>query len=47
MNKSQIEEEMSKENIKRALISLSMDDETVKTQSKKRKVKKEDDEDDF
>lgn len=46
MNKSQIEEEMSKENIKRALISLSVEDDTIKTQSKRRKVKKED-EDDF
>lgn len=47
MNKSQIEEEMSKENIKRALISLSVEDDTIKTQSKRRKVKKEEDEDDF
>lgn len=47
MNKSQIEEEMSKENIKRALISLSVEDDTIETQSKRRKVKKEEDEDDF
>lgn len=47
MNKSQIEEEMSKENIKRALISLSVEDDTIKTQSKRRKVKKEEDEHDF
>lgn len=47
MNKSQIEEEMRKENIKRALISLAMEDEKIKTQLKKRKVKKEENEDDF
>lgn len=47
MNKSQIEEEMSKENIKRALISLSVEDDTIKTQSKRIKIKKEEDEDDF
>lgn len=47
MNKSQIEEEMSKENIKRALISLSVEDDTIETQSKRRKVKKEEYEDDF